>query len=204
FICSPNNPTANQFRLEDVKGLIEGFDWLVVLDETYVDFATYSMVDLTREYENLVVLRTFSKVFGIAGLRLGYAVSNVDVSSALRERFQMPYPVSSVTLRMGLKLLRNLDLIKEKIESLKEERATLIRRLSEMEGVKPFNSETNFVLMNLTEMSSDEAYRRLLDQGIIVRNIGRVLNLENCIRVTVAPRPMMERFLETFRRIIGR
>ena len=105
---------------------------------------------------------------------------------------------------MGLKLLRNLDLIKEKVESLKEERAALIRRLSEMEGVQPFNSETNFVLMNLTEMSSDEAYRRLLDQGIIVRNIGRVLNLENCIRVTVAPRPMMERFLETFRRIIGR
>ena len=204
FICSPNNPTANQFRLEDVKGLIEGFDWLVVLDETYADFATYSMVDLTREYENLVVLRTFSKVFGIAGLRLGYAVSNVDVSSALRERFQMPYPVSSVTLRMGLKLLRNLDLIKEKIESLKEERAALIRRLNEMEGVQPFNSETNFVLMNLTEMSSDEAYRRLLDQGIIVRNIGRVLNLENCIRVTVAPHPIMERFLKAFRRIIGR
>jgi len=202
FICSPNNPTANQFPREAVREIVECFNGLVVLDETYADFARYSTIDLTEEYENLIVLRTFSKVFGIAGLRLGYAVSSVDISSILRERFQMPYAVSSIALRMGIKLLRNVDFIKGRIETLREERANLIRRLKEIDGVQPFSSETNFVLMNLSSVSSDEAYRRLLNRGIIVRNIGRVLNLENCIRVTVAPRPMMERFIKSLRGII--
>lgn len=172
FICSPNNPTANQFSYEAVKSIVEGFRGLIVLDETYAEFAKYSAIDLTEKHENLVVLRTFSKVFGIAGLRLGYAVSSPEVASTLRERYQMPYAVSSIALRMGVKLLERIDAIRRSITRLKEERASLIRGLNRIERVQAFNSETNFVLMNLQGMSSDDVYERLLDHGVIVRNIG--------------------------------
>ena len=196
FLCSPNNPTANQFDEASIRLILEEFDGMTVIDETYADFARYSVVDWIKEYSNLVVLRTFSKVFGIAGLRLGYAISNMELALALRERFKMPYAVSSVALLMGLKLLGKLDFIMSKVDEAKKARSELIERLEELDKVEPFPSETNFVLFRLNSVSSNKIYRRLLMQGVIVRNLGRVLSFDNCLRVTVAPQPMMERFVE--------
>lgn len=202
FLCSPNNPTANLFEPEEVLRLIEGFGGLVILDEAYAEFAQYSMTNLAEKFQNLVVLRTFSKAFGLAGLRLGYAVSNREMASTLNEGFQMPYPTSLVALKMGIKLLERLDIVNRTIVDLKKERNRLIKELNEIDGVEAFDSETNFVLIGL-DRSSDEVYGRLLKRGVIVRNIGRVLSIKDCLRVAVAPPAMTDRFLEILREVIS-
>ena len=202
FLCSPNNPTANQFDEEEIRRLAEGFRGLVVVDETYADFAEGSIVPLIRGFENLVVLRSFSKAFGMAGLRLGYATANGDLAKAMRERFQLPYSVSAITLRLGLKLLENIEVIESGIEALKEQRRRLIEGLNEISGVHALDSETNFVLFQVG-MGSNEAYGALLKRGVIVRNIGRVLHMEDCLRVAVAPPPVSERFIAALSEVVG-
>ncbi|RLI37643.1 hypothetical protein DRO55_00930 [Candidatus Bathyarchaeota archaeon] len=172
-----------------------------MVDEAYVDFAGRSIIDLVDEYENLIVLRTFSKSFGIASLRLGYAVSNEELASTLDERFQMPYAVCSIALRVGLKLLDRVEVVSRAVKALKVERSRAIKLLNEIDGVRAFDSKTNFILISLP-VDSRMLYERLLEKGIIVRNLGRVLHLEDCIRVTVAPRPVMDRFITTFREVL--
>ena len=202
FLCSPNNPTANQFPLEDVGRLIEGFDGVVVVDEAYAEFAEYSLINLADRFENLIVLRTFSKSFGLAGLRLGYLISDGEIATILRERFQMPYAASSIAIRMGLKLLERVDVIEDAIMRLREVRKRFLSRLNHIDGVRAFNSETNFILMSLNK-NSDMVYSSLLSRGVIVRKIGDVLGYRNCIRVTVAPQEMMDQFIEVLEEVLA-
>ncbi|MCW4019919.1 MAG: histidinol-phosphate transaminase [Candidatus Bathyarchaeota archaeon] len=202
FLCSPNNPTANQFSRREVKRLVESFRGLVAVDEAYVDFSSSSIVDLIRGFENLVVFRTFSKVFGLAGLRVGCAIANPEFAEVMDERYQMPYSVTLVALKAALKLLEKSDVIRSAVEGVKAERGRLVERLDGVGGVRAFDSDANFVLFQ-AQKSSNAVYDALLGKGVIVRNIGRVLNFENCLRVTVAPSPMMERFLTALGEVLG-
>ena len=202
FLCSPNNPTANQFSIYEIERLIKEFGGIVVIDEAYVDFADQSVVDMVNHFENLVILRTFSKAFGLANLRIGYLVSNPKFSSTLEERFQIPYIISSISLNMGVKLLDKKDVIETSIRDLKECRGKLISRLNRIYGVKAFESKTNFVLIHLKK-NSDTIYNLLLDKGIIVRNLGKILDLNDCIRVSVAPPPIMDKFVEELTEIMS-
>ncbi|MCX8171416.1 MAG: histidinol-phosphate transaminase, partial [Candidatus Bathyarchaeota archaeon] len=201
FLCSPNNPTANQLDYGDILKIAERFDGLVAVDEAYADFASSSLINVASSLENLIVFRTFSKVFGLAGLRVGYATANKRLSKVIDERFQMPYTVSIMALRAAVKMLENMDYIREKINAVKFERTRLIERLNEMKGVRAFPSETNFVLFQVNR-SSSAVYKGLLDRGVIVRDIGRVLGFENCLRVTVAPRHYMDRFITELREVL--
>ncbi|HDO41946.1 MAG TPA: histidinol-phosphate transaminase [Candidatus Bathyarchaeota archaeon] len=202
FLCSPNNPTANQFKREDILRLAEEFDGIVAVDEAYADFAGSTLVNRAGELENLIVFRTFSKVFGLAGLRLGYAVTNKTLAKTINERFQMPYSVSLVALKIATKMLENLDYVRGVIEEIKAERTRMIRALNQISGVRAFPSETNFVLFQVNRDSSS-VYRDLLSRGVIVRNIGRVLKFNNCLRVTVAPAPLANRFLRELREVLN-
>ncbi len=202
FLCSPNNPTANQFREDDVRAVVEGFPGLVVLDEAYAEFAEFSVVPLVDEFENLVVLRTFSKAFGLAGLRLGYAVSNRNLAETLSSKVQLPYPVNSIALKMGLKLLDNVEIMRATAKRMKKERERLTKRLNEISGVTAFDSRANFVLVQ-TDLGSDEVFQALLNRGIIVRNVGKVLDLGGCLRVTVGLPQMNDKLLAALEQICG-
>jgi len=202
FLCSPNNPTGNQFKTEEVQSLIERVSGLVVVDEAYAEFARHSLVRLVKKFENLVVLRTFSKAFGLAGLRLGYAVSNPYLSITLSERAQLPYSVNHIALKMGLKLLENIEIVKEAVERLKKERERLIGELNDIDGVTAFESQTNFVLFQ-TKRRSDEVYQALRNRGVLVRNFGRVLHLDGCLRATVGPPEMDDKLLAALKGICG-
>lgn len=201
FLCSPNNPTANRFERRDVLRLAEEFDGIVAVDEAYADFADSTLVDAAGELRNLIVFRTFSKVFGLAGLRVGYAVANRELAEVMGGRLQMPYAVSSVALKAAVKILENLDYIRGITEEIRAERSRMIRALNQISGVRAFPSETNFVLFQVNRNSSS-VYRELLSRGVIVRNIGRVLRFNNCLRVTVAPAPLTNRFLEELREVL--
>ncbi len=200
YICSPNSPTGTQYKAEDIEKLVKAFPGIVVLDEAYGEFADYSFVPRIREFENLIILRTFSKAFGLAALRLGYAVANLELAKILTEKSPLPYPVSGFTLRMGSKMLDNVDLMLESVKQIKKEREKLIKALNDIEGVQAFDSQANFVLMN-TQKPIELVNQKLLWKGIMVKKWGRILHYENCFRVTVGLPEMNAKLVEVLKEI---
>jgi len=201
YLCSPNNPTANQFKKGDITTLIKEFSGIVVVDEAYAEYADYSVVPLVEKYENLIVLRTFSKAFGLAGLRLGYAVANVPLAKILAEKAALPFPVSVFTLSMGRKLLENFGRVKKTVEELKVERGALIWKLNSISGIEAFDSKTDFVLFN-TVKPCEEVYQKLQKQGILIKKFGKILQWENCLRTTVGLPQMNVKLLGALEEII--
>jgi histidinol-phosphate aminotransferase len=200
YICSPNNPTSTQYKQEDVEKLAKAFPGIVILDEAYGEFADYSFVPRIREFENMIILRTFSKAFGLAALRLGYAVANPELSKILTEKTPLPYPVSGFTLRMGSKMLDNVDFMMESVREMKRERVKLIKALNEIDGVQAFDSQANFLLVN-TQKPCDEVNEKLLKRGIMLKKWGKILQYENCFRVTVGLPEMNAKLIEALKQI---
>ncbi len=202
YLCSPNSPTGTQYKPEDIEALAETFPGIVILDEAYGEFADYSFVPRIKEFENMIILRTFSKAFGLAALRLGYAVANPELAKILAEKAPLPYPVSGFTLRMGAKMLDNVGLMMESVRQVKSERAKLIKALNDIEGVQAFDSQANFVLMN-TKKPCDIVNQRLLWKGIMVKKWGKILRYNNCFRVTVGLPEMNAKLVEALKEIEG-
>jgi histidinol-phosphate aminotransferase len=201
YLCSPNNPTGNQFGMDEVEALIEEFPGIVLVDEAYGEYADYSVVPLIGKYENLVVLRTFSKAFGLAGLRLGYAVANPLLARAVN-KIPAPYAINIVTLTMGRKLLENSGVMREAVAALKAERGKLINALNEIRGVEAFVSRANFVLFN-TAKPYEDVYVNMLKRGLVIKKLGKLLDYENCLRATVGLPDMNAKLLNALREYLG-
>jgi histidinol-phosphate aminotransferase len=201
YLCSPNNPTANQLRPREVEALIEAFPGIVLVDEAYDEYADYSVVPLIDKYENLIVLRTFSKAFGLAGLRLGYAVANPNLASTI-DRLPTPYAVNVVSLSMGRKLLENYAIVQKSVEALKIERRNLINKLNVIEGIQAFDSKANFVLFN-TDKSYEDVYLNVLKQGLVIKKLGRLLRYQNCLRSTVGLPETNEKLLKALKEYLS-
>lgn len=201
YLCSPNNPTGNQFGLGEVEAIIEEFSGIVMVDEAYGEYADYSVVPLIDKYENLVVLRTFSKAFGLAGLRLGYAVANPLLANAVN-KIPAPYAINIVSLRMGRKLLENVGVVREAVAALKAERGKLINALNMISGVEAFDSRANFVLFN-TAKPYEDVYVNMLKRGLIIKKLGKLLMYENCLRTTVGLPEMNMKLMKALREYLG-
>ena len=200
YICSPNSPTGTQYKAENIEKLVKAFPGIVILDEAYGEFADYSFVPRIMEFENMIILRTFSKAFGLAALRLGYVVANPELAKILTEKAPLPYPVSGFTLRMGAKMLDNVDMMLESVKQVKTEREKMIKALNEIEGVQAFDSQANFVLMN-TQKPFELVNQKLLWKGIMVKKWGKILHYENCFRVTVGLPEMNAKLVEVLKEI---
>ncbi|ACJ16374.1 Hypothetical histidinol-phosphate aminotransferase [Thermococcus onnurineus NA1] len=174
FICSPNNPTGNTQDREKIISVLET-GAPVVLDEAYVEFAKGSNVDLISEYDNLIVLRTFSKAFGLAGVRVGYAVGSEEIIDHLH-RIKPPFTLDSISMKIAGLMLDHYDLVKRNIDYIIKERERIYRKFKDY----AYPSEANFILMKLN------AYEFLLEKGIVVRKLGG--RLTGHIRVTVGKR----------------
>lgn len=202
YLCSPNNPTASQLKPREIETLIEEFPGIVLVDEAYGEYADYSVVPWINKYENLIVLRTFSKAFSLAGLRLGYAITNPRLAKAL-DKTPAPYPVNVVSLSMGRKMLENLGLIRESVTKLKTEREKLINDLNAIKGVKAFDSKANFVLFQ-TDKPYLDVYEAVLQKGLIIKKLGKLLNYENCLRTTVGLPEMNAKLLTALKEYMGK
>ena len=202
YLCSPNNPTSNQMKPKDIETLTKAFPGIVILDEAYGEFADYSFVPKIREFPNMIILRTFSKAFGLAMLRLGYAVANPELATVLREKAPLPYPVSGFTIRMGIKMLDNMDIMQFAVAALKTERGKLIKALNKIDGVQAFDSQADFILIN-TQKPADEVNEKLLKRGIMLKKWGKLLQYDNCFRVTVGLPEMNAKLIEALKEIQG-
>ena len=184
FICSPNNPTANLMPRDSIIRLLEGFDGIVVVDEAYIDFTDQeSLSNLLDIYSNLVVVQTFSKAMGLAGIRLGMLFAREELIKYLNA-IKPPYNVNGLTQKAALNALGELDSKKEQVAILKSERAWLARELDKIDCVREvLASEANFILARVDD--ADILYRYLIGRGIVVRNRSKQLNCDNTLRFTV-------------------
>jgi histidinol-phosphate aminotransferase len=199
FLCSPNNPTGNQFSLSQVKSLVEKFNGLVVIDEAYVEYGKYSLVSEVKNYDNIIVLRTFSKAFGLAGLRVGYAVTSQKIASELK-RIQLPYNVNSISLEMARRILKRFDQVEISVEKIKVERYRLIEEMKNIPGVFPYDSDANFIFFR-TLRSSRQVRDQLAQKAILIRCYNSH-DLANYLRVTVGTKEMNNRFLRALKEVM--
>lgn len=196
FLCSPNNPTGNALNEDNVRAIVEGTDAIVFLDEAYAEFAEKSLLDMVKEYDNLVVGRTLSKAFGLAGLRLGYAVAPPWIAEQYR-RVAPLFSVSSLSQAAGVAALQDLDWMRESVRKIVSERERLCRKL---EGALP--SQGNFLCIK-TKQRSKAIAERLQNRGILVRDCSSFPGCdEHGLRVTVGKPEENDRFLEEFERLI--
>lgn len=189
FIASPNNPTGNLQPEEEIVEVLETGK-PVVLDEAYAEFSGRSLWKMIDEYENLIVLRTFSKAFGLAGVRAGYMLAGEEIVDALY-RIKSPFSVGIMTMTSMVVMLRHTDLVEKRVRKIIEERERVRKKLGDL----AYPSDANFLLVKLN------AYEELLRRGIVVRKLsGR---LEGHIRVTIGRRWENEAFLRAVGEITG-
>jgi histidinol-phosphate aminotransferase len=184
FICSPNNPTGNLAPPDEVRKLVEKFDGLVAIDEAYIDFSgTDGFLSLIDEYENIFILRTFSKAKGMAGARLGLGFGNSDMINVLTA-IKMPYNVNSLTLAAAMNALDRREVYRSQVERIISNREKLGMELLKIKGIsKVYPSSANFILIRLD--NPGEMYNYLLDNGIVVRNRSDMPLCEGCLRISV-------------------
>ena len=202
YLDMPNNPTGFQLARADLEEIAAGFDGLVIIDEAYAEFADYTAVPWTRRLDNLAVVRTFSKSFGLAGLRLGYLVAGGRIAEAYNRAVRYPYPVSSIAAEAGIEALRRSAQMRRAADLVRRERARVAGELRRHGAFEVFDSKANFVLFD-----AGGAHRRihaaLAEQGISIRLIGRIGRHKGCLRVTVGTREMNSRFLLAVRDLLG-
>lgn len=202
FVCSPNNPTANDMDRKDIVYLLENFDGLVVVDEAYIDFSEQAgFAEEVKNYPNLVVLQTLSKAFGLAGIRLGIAIANPEVIKYMM-KVKAPYNVNKLTSQTALKGFENLESVRKNINSINSEKNRIVSELKNLPQVeKVFSSAANFLLFRVDDALN--VYKKLADSGVIVRYRGNEPHCENCLRVTIGTVQENDRFLEALFKILN-
>ncbi|MBN1184327.1 MAG: histidinol-phosphate transaminase [Bacteroidales bacterium] len=185
FLCSPNNPTSNCLKREDMIKVIEEFKGLVVIDEAYIDFAPCTgMLDILDKYKNMVILHTFSKAWGLAGIRLGMCFADPQIIDYLN-KIKYPYNINILTQNKAFELIENYE--KEKdgwVKTIVEWRERLIKKIGEKKfTIQVYPSDANFFMAKIDDPKRLLTYLR--DQGIIIRDRSKVALCEGCLRFTV-------------------
>ncbi|MDW8041212.1 MAG: histidinol-phosphate transaminase [Nitrososphaerota archaeon] len=196
WLCDPNNPTGNGLKLGTIERLCEETDALIVVDEAYHEFSGTTAVNLLSDHENLCVIRTLSKAFGLAGMRIGYLVSNEEVVAELNKA-RPPNSIGTVNARCGEIALRSHNYVRRDVERLVRERERIRSELSKVEGLRVYPSSANFLLIRFLSYDARQVKRSLLRRGIVVRSFDGNPYLNDCLRVTVCSKPENDRFLKT-------
>lgn len=200
YVGYPNNPTGRLYSRDRMVRLVRGFRGPVVVDEAYHEFAGGSVLDMLAECDNLVVLRTFSKAFGLAGWRLGYMIARPEVAAEVN-KVRLPYNVNAMTQIAGCTCLRRRAELLPRLDLIRSQRDAVFGRMSGMEGVTVFPTHANFILFR-TRRPAAEAHAGLLAEGVLVRNLDDGALLADCLRVTVGLPEENEAFLSALSKVV--
>ena len=200
FLCSPNNPSGNSFRREDILTLLQSFTGLVVVDEAYIDFSTQK--SLTAElpsYPNLIITQTLSKAYGLAGIRLGICIASEEIINILN-KIKPPYNINSLTQERAISALEDWDTTQRQITQLIAERKGLFAQLEKISFVeKVYPSDANFLLVRVDD--ANKRYAQLIQNNIVVRNRSKQVGCENCLRFSVGTPQENQILIETLNRL---
>jgi len=199
YVCSPNNPTGQIINPQDLRVLLEMTRGkaIVVADEAYIEFCPQaSLVGWLSEYPHLVILRTLSKAFALAGLRCGFTLANEEVINLLMKVIA-PYPLSTPVADIAAQALSTPGILamRERVQQILDERQRLVEALQNIPCVEQvFPSETNYILVRIT--ASSAVFKSLWDQGIILRDQNKQPSLSGCLRITVGTREESQRVID--------
>ena len=206
YVCSPNNPTGNLIDPAELRAVLEMTRGraIVAIDEAYIEFCPQATVTgWLQEYPHLVVLRTLSKAFALAGLRCGFTLGNSELI-ALLMKVIAPYPLSTPVADIAAQALapEGLAIMRQRVAEVSENRAWLMAELNQCDCVEQvFQSETNYVLARFT--ASSAVFKNLWDQGIILRDQNKQPGLSGCLRITIGTRQELQRVIDALQPLPG-
>ncbi len=202
FVASPNNPTGNLFAAQALETIVREADGLVVIDEAYFAFTDQSFVERLADFDNLLVLRTLSKL-GLAGLRLGWLIGD-PAWLAEFDKLRLPYNINSLTQASAEYALGERAVLEEQVARVRSERERLYTALTRLPGVRPWPSETNFILFRTESRSATDVHAALLESGVLVKNLDPSGGaLAGCLRVTVGTPKENAAFLDALTRALA-
>ena len=199
FICCPNNPTGNGVKGQDIKNILENFTGIVVVDEAYINFASYgSLLTELKNYPNLVILQTLSKAWGLAGLRVGMAFASEQIITVFN-KIKPPYNINAVSQQLALDALDNADQVTNWIKQIVIERTKLSYELSKLAFViQVYPSEANFILVKTTQ--AKKVYDYLASNKIVIRDRSKVTLCEDCLRMTIGTKEENKQLLNALKK----
>ena len=184
FVCSPNNPTGNSINRNDIEVLLNNFEGLVIIDEAYINYAKQkTFISELTEYPNLVILQTFSKAWGLAGLRLGMAFAGLPIINYLN-KVKYPYNINQSTQQLAIDALNGIDQVNAWVKTTVEQREWLNDKLAQLSFTEIiYPSDANFLLVKMKNAVA--IYNYLMSKGIIVRDRSRVILCDDSLRITI-------------------
>ncbi len=200
---TPNNPTGSAVTRRDVETALEAFDGLVVCDEAYVEFGGETAIPLLAQHPRLVVLRTFSKAVGLAGLRFGVALAHPELAREIAKA-KLPYNVNLVTLEAAEVVLDHAERIDVRVADVRARRDRTIAALREIPGLVAYDSAANFCIIRCVTRPARVVFQRLLDDfGILIRDVSAGVDLEQCLRISIGTEDDVTAVLAALRTIFG-
>ena len=199
IVTSPNNPTGELAPEDFILKLLDATDALIMVDEAYFEFSRTTVRPYLAQHENLVLLRTFSKAFSLAGVRLGYILANQDVIRQFM-KVRQPYSVDAVSQAIGKVIFQNRAKFEPRIEEIISERARLMEGLKATPGVQPYPSDSNYILFHVAD--AGQVWQKLFDGGILIRDFSKSKYLEDCLRVSIGTPEENDAFLAALRQIV--
>lgn len=203
FLCNPNSPTGNTMPLSEVERIAKEANVAVAVDEAYHEFWGKTAAGLTERYDNLVVCRTFSKAFSMAGVRVGYLLAQRRTVEQLN-LVRPPNSVSVISLVLAEAALRNLGEMRGNVKKIVEERGRVFKALRKLGSVSPLPSETNFILFKVPGGASRAAklHEGLTKKGLVLRSYSKPSGIGDCLRLTIGTMEMDDRFLAALREAV--
>jgi len=199
-LCSPNNPTGRAAAKDDLIKVIENSGGLVVVDEAYIHFGGETMIGDLGKYSNLIILRTFSKAFGLAGLRLGCMIGAKDIITQL-SKVKLPYNLNILNLITLEEVLDNTEFVEQNVEIILKQKEYMESELSKIKQIHLFHSDANFFLFRVEK--SNFVFDELVKRGVLIRNYSSSAGLENCLRVSVGSEYEVKIFIECLKDILA-
>jgi len=185
ILCSPNNPTGTFLKKDEIENIIKESGGIVVVDEAYIHFGGESALELIEKYPNLIVLRTFSKAFGLAGLRMGIMISNKTLISEL-SKVKLPYNLNILTLITLNEMFDNLDFVNKNIKKIISEKNYVEKELSKIKNISVIPSQANFFLIRVDDPNL--VFNAFLENGVLIRDYSNYPMLENHLRISIGSR----------------
>jgi histidinol-phosphate aminotransferase len=199
YLSYPNSPTGNCFNRDKIEVILKKSSGIVVLDEAYAGFSGETLLPLLKKYDNLVILKTLSKV-GLAAMRLGFLIGSRDLIAEM-DKVRLPYNVNSLSQVAAGFFLDYQEEFAGLAAEIVKRREELYRGLKNIEGIRPFPSRANFIFFSCT-FDSDRIYKQLVEKGIIVKNLNST-RMPNCMRVTVGSRKENTAFLKALKSVVS-
>ncbi|MEM2181463.1 MAG: histidinol-phosphate transaminase [Nitrososphaerota archaeon] len=202
FLCSPNNPTGNLTPIEDIEKICKETDAAVVVDEAYYEFSGKTAASLIEKYDNLIIVRTMSKAFSLAGARIGYILAS-GKTVRLLNKARPPNSLGVINIELAILALKKRKYMYDLTRLINSEKEKLFRKLSKIDGMIVYPSEANFLLIKFIDPPADKVYEHLLKEGIVVRNLSTIPATKDCLRITIGTKKQNQRLLNALNKIKG-